>query len=116
MNDGLTATNSEELDEFSNFDTLAEKAAFIFKRDGGAFLRKALEMSGNKGIPEVVEDAAIELRRMGLHAVAKIVAEHAAICLPMDDMSRCPYPQTPENARSIEAWLRSQRQRWKRRR
>jgi hypothetical protein len=55
------------------------------------------ELSTNSHEPlrKVLEEAVDKLNAMGLRKPAKIAAKFAAKCLPMTDMSFCPYLKPP---------------------
>jgi len=92
---------------FDCFNTVAEICGFLWKRDGESVLRQLLAMPGvADSNREPFEDAADQLRGVGLLAAAEIVAEFAAKLSP--EVETCPHDPNTANGR---AWMQSYRNR-----
>ena len=96
---------------FDVFDSIGQTLGFIFKKLGEDGLRKLLAMPGVGGSNrELFEDAADELRTVGLGAAAAIVSEFAEKLSP--EVEVCPHDPNSANGR---AWMQSYRNRqWER--
>jgi hypothetical protein len=105
-----------EPDPWDNLETLAEVCAFTARKFGEEGLRQALAIVEGPSRRENFEDAAYELKAIGLTKAAAVVAEFAAACPSRADMVFCPYlvppyRESPGNERNIECWQRSEQYR-----
>jgi len=103
----LPETEVEPPNAFDCFNTVAEVCGFVWKQHGADGLRKLLAMPGvADSYREHFEDAADDLRAVGLLAAAEIVAEFAEKLQP--EVEICPHDPNTANGR---AWMQSYRNR-----
>ena len=92
-----------ESDPWEPLETIPEVASFIYRQFGEAFLRQALTAEASTCKREYFENAAEELKGVGLSKVAAIVSEFAATLPSAADTRFCPHePGTP----AAKIWLK----------
>ncbi len=104
-----------EANPFDAFDSIAEICGFVWKKGGEDDLRKLLTMQVGS-CREPFEDAADDLRVVGLTKAAAIVAEFAEKLSPKVEV--CPHdPNTPNGRQWLQFQKNRERQRqWERQR
>lgn len=113
-----------EDDDPPEWKELRSTASFLayFRREYGLRkLKQLLAMTAEQGdfSREFWQEAADQLKVLGLHKVAALVARTAAQCLSQADMQFCPYLSPPHsddattNEANIKVWVRSQQYRLK---